>query len=225
MSDGGGKFTALTEDLHDYIVDNGSREDPTLVGIRERTAELGDVSVMQVSPDQGAFLELLARLLGARRAIELGTFTGYSAICIARGLTADGVLVASEIDPERAETARMNFEGAGLEERIELRVGPAAATLAELERDGGGVGSFDLAFIDADKVGYSDYYESCLRLLRPGGLVVVDNVLLGGRVLDPGDEDASARAIAELNEAIVVDSRVDVAMLGVADGITLARKR
>ena len=225
MSEGGGKFTALTEDLHDYIVDNGSREDPVLVGIRERTAELGDVSVMQVSPDQGAFLELLARLLGARRAIELGTFTGYSAICIARGLAEDGVLVACELDPEHAEIARGNFESAGLKERIELRVGPAAATLAELVREGDSIGSFDLAFIDADKVGYRDYYEAGLRLLRPGGLVVVDNVLLGGRVLDPDDEDASARAIAELNEAIVIDSRVDVAMLGVADGITLARKR
>lgn len=225
MSEGGGKFTALTEDLHDYIVDNGSREDPVLVGIRERTAELGDVSVMQVSPDQGAFLELLARLLGARRAIELGTFTGYSAICIARGLAEDGVLVACELDPERAEIARGNFESAGLKGRIELRVGPAAATLAELEREGDSAGSFDLAFIDADKVGYRDYYEAGLRLLRPGGLVVVDNVLLGGRVLEPDDEDASARAIAELNEAIVIDSRVDVAMLGVADGITLARKR
>lgn len=223
MSDGGGKFTALTSELHDYIVENGSREDPALVGVRESTAELGDVSVMQISPDQGALLELLARMIGARRAIELGTFTGYSAICIARGLAEGGLLIACEVDPERAETARRNFAGAGVESRIELRVGPAAETLAELEGDGGE--PFDLAFIDADKTSYPGYYESCLRLLRPGGLIVVDNVLMSGRVLDPPADDESAGAIAELNEAIIIDSRVDVAMLGVADGITLALKR
>lgn len=220
---GGGKYTALSDELHDYIVAYGAREDAALARVRETTAELGDVAVMQISPDQGALMTMLARLVGAARAIELGTFTGYSAICIARGLAPGGVLVACELDPERAETARANFAAAGVGERIEIRVGPAQATLDAIL--GEGAEPFDLAFIDADKTGYPGYYESCLELLRPGGLIVLDNVLRDGTVLDPAADDESARAIAELNERIAVDDRVDVAMLAVADGITLARKR
>ncbi len=216
------KFTSLNDELHDYIVANGAREDEALRRVRETTAALGDIAVMQISPDQGAMMTMLARLLGARRALELGTFTGYSAICIARGLAPGGVLVACELDPERAETARRNFAAAGVGDRIEIRVGPAAETLAAIA--GSGAEPFDLAFIDADKPGYPGYYEACLELLRPGGLIVLDNVLRDGTVLDPAD-DESARAIAELNERIAADERVDVAMLAVADGITLARKR
>jgi caffeoyl-CoA O-methyltransferase len=168
-------------------------------------------------------MTMLTRLVGAARAIELGTFTGYSAICIARGLVPGGRLVACELDPERAETARANFERAGVADLIDIELGPAGETLERLLAEAGE--PFDLAFIDADKTGYPEYYERCLELLRPGGLIVLDNVLRVGTVLDPDPDDESARVIAALNEAIAGDERVDVAMLGVADGITLARKR
>jgi caffeoyl-CoA O-methyltransferase len=214
------KFTPLTEELHDYIVAHGAREDEALMLLREETAALGEIAVMQIAPDQGALMTLLARLIGARRAIEVGTFTGYSAICIARGLPLDGLLVACELDPERARTAAANFARASVADRIDLRVAPAADTLASLA----GSEPFDLAFIDADKTGYGDYYERCLELLRPGGLIILDNVLQDGRVLDPEGDD-SATAIHRLNLKLRADERVDLAMIPVADGLTLARKR
>jgi len=217
------KFIALTPELHGYVVRHGSREDAALAAVRESTAALGDISVMQISPDQGALMTMLTRLVGARRAIELGTFTGYSAICIARGLAADGVLVACELDADRAETAKANFAAAGVADRIEVALGPAQETLDRFVAEG--AEPFDLAFIDADKTGYPAYYESCLELLQPGGLIVLDNMLRDGDVLDPAADDESAQTIAALNEAIAADDRVDVAMLAIADGITLARKR
>jgi predicted O-methyltransferase YrrM len=168
-------------------------------------------------------MTLLTKLLGARRALELGTFTGYSAICVARGLAEGGLLVACELDPDRAAIAATNSAAAGDAERVEMRVGAAGETLEALEEEGGE--PFDLAFIDADKEGYPGYYESCLRLLRPGGLIVIDNVLRGGDVLAPEDAGEGTRVIAALNERIAGDERVDVAMLGIADGITLALKR
>jgi caffeoyl-CoA O-methyltransferase len=215
------KFTALDEELHAYLVEHGAREDHVLRRLAAETERLGDIAVMQVAPDQGALITLLVRAIGARRAIELGTFTGYSAICIARGLPDDGVLVACELNEEWAEVARRWFAEAGVESRIDLRLGPALETLRSLPGDE----SFDFAFIDADKEGYPEYYEQCLARLPPGGLVMVDNTLAGGRVLDPGPDDASARSIAALNERIAADERVDVAMLGISDGVTLARKR
>ena len=217
------KFIALTPELHDYVVRHGAREDEALAGVRERTAALGDIAVMQISPDQGALMTMLTRLAGAERALELGTFTGYSAICIARGLAPGGTLFACELDPDRAATAEANFAAAGVADRIEVLLGPAGETLERLI--GAGSEPFDLAFIDADKVGYPDYYEACLELLRPGGLIILDNMLRGGDVLDPAPEDESAQVIVALNERIAGDERVDVAMLAVADGITLARKR
>ena len=216
-----GKFTTLDEDLHTYLVEHGAREDEVLRRVRVETAELGDISVMQVAPDQGALITLLVRAIGARRALELGTFTGYSAICIARGLADEGRLLTCELSEEWAEIALRNFADAGVEELIELRLGPALETLHSLpagER-------FDFAFIDADKEGYPDYYEQCLARLRPGGLLMVDNVLMDGRVLEPGPDDVSARTIAELNERIAEDGRVEVAMLGISDGVTLALKQ
>jgi caffeoyl-CoA O-methyltransferase len=217
------KFITLTPELHDYVVRHGAREDEALAGVRERTAALGDIAVMQISPDQGALMTMLTRLAGARRARELGTFTGYSAICIARGLAPGGTLYACELDPDRAATAEANFEAAGVADRIEILLGPAGETLERLIGDG--VEPFDLAFIDADKVGYPGYYEACLELLRPGGLIILDNMLRGGDVLAPASDDESAQVIVALNERIAGDERVDVAMLAVADGITLARKR
>ncbi len=219
------KYTVLDEALHDYIVEHGAREDAALVKVREGTAALGEISVMQVAPDQGALMTMLTRLCvgdGDGRAIEVGTFTGYSAICIARGLGHGGRLVACELDPERAASAAASFAEAGVAERIDLRVGAAAETLAELEAADGE--PFDLAFIDADKTGYLAYYESCLRLLRQGGLIVLDNVLQDGKVLEPEGEE-SPEAIDSLNRMIRDDDRVEIAMVAVADGITLALKR
>jgi predicted O-methyltransferase YrrM len=218
-----GKFIRLDDDLYDYVVAHGAREDEVLARVRETTAELGSVSVMQVSPDEGALLTMLARLTGARRAIELGTFTGYSAICIARGLADGGTLIACELDPERAATARGNFAAAGVGDRIEVREGPAQETLDAIEQEGGE--PFDFAFLDADKTSYIGYYESCLRLLGPGGLIAIDNTLRAGGVLDPANSSEGTAVVAELNERIAADERVDVAMLTVADGITLVRKR
>jgi caffeoyl-CoA O-methyltransferase len=219
------KFTPLSDDLHDYIVDHGSRQDQVLRRIQEETAAMGEISVMQIAPDQGALITMLCRLLGAREAIELGTFTGYSAICIARGLEPGGRLLACELSEEYAVIAARNFEAAGVADRIEIRIGPAADTLRDLpERE-----VFDFGFIDADKTGYPDYYEQVLLRTRPGGLIMVDNVLAAGQVVG-GDEDDeftsdSVGVIRRVNELITADERVDTVMLGVADGVMLARKR
>ncbi len=218
------KFTALNDELHDYVVEHGAREDEVLRRVREETAAMGSISSMQVAPDQGAFLTMLCRMLGAREAIELGTFTGYSAICIARGLADGGRLVACELSEEYAETAARNLDAAGVADRVEIRIGPAADTLAAIpERE-----VLDFAFIDADKTGYSNYYELVLARLRPGGVIAVDNVLAGGDVVrdEPGNFSAdSVEAIREINDKIAEDERVDCVMLAIADGVTLARKR
>jgi caffeoyl-CoA O-methyltransferase len=215
------KFTVLTPELHGYVVEHGAPQDELLRRLAAETAELGGIAIMQIAPEQGALMTLLVRAIGARRALELGTFTGYSAICIARGLPDDGELVSCDVNEEWAGMARRYFEEAGLTERIDLRLGPALETLRALPADE----SFDFAFIDADKVGYLDYYEESLRLLRPGGLAMIDNVLRGGRVLEPEPDDEGDRVVLELNQRIVADQRVEVAMLGVSDGITLALKR
>ncbi len=218
------KYTRLTDELHGYIVDHGARQDDVLRRVQDETAAMGRVANMQVAPDQGAFLTLLCRMIGAREALELGTFTGYSAICIARGLAPGGRLIACELSEEYAATAAANLEAAGVADRVEIRIGPAAQTLRDLpERE-----SFDFAFVDADKPGYPEYYELVLARLRPGGIVAVDNVLADGGVVDEADANMrpeSLEAIMRLNDQIVADERVDVAMLGIADGLTLARKR
>jgi caffeoyl-CoA O-methyltransferase len=219
------KFTALTDELHAYLVGHGARQDEVLRRVQEGTAAMGDVAVMQIAPDQGAFMTLLCRILGARETLELGTFTGYSAICIARGLAPGGRLIACELSEEYAEIAARNFEAAGVADRIEIRIGPAIDTLRALPKRE----VFDFAFIDADKPGYPDYYEESLARLRPGGLIVLDNVLTGGAVLpgaDPGHySEESVETMRALNERIRDDERVDIAMVGIADGLTLARKR
>jgi predicted O-methyltransferase YrrM len=215
------KYVTLTPELYAYVVEHGAREDDVLRRLRAETEELGDIAIMQISPEQGAFMTLLAKAIGARRALELGTFTGYSAICVARGLSEGGELVTCDLNGDWTEIARRYFEEAGVVDRIDLRLGPALETLRALPADE----PFDLAFIDADKREYPDYYEECLRLLRPGGLIMLDNVLRGGSVLDDADEDPRTLATREVNERAIADERVDVAMLGVSDGITLALKR
>ena len=215
------KYTALDDELHRYLVEHGARQDDVLRRLADETAALGDVAVMQIAPDQGALITLLVRAIGARRALELGTFTGYSAICIARGLPDDGRLLACELSEEWAKVARRYFAEAGVADRVELRLGPALDTLRALGDDE----SFDFAFIDADKQTYLEYYEAVLNLLRPGGLMLMDNVLRGGAVLDSDDDSAANGVVKELNDRVAADDRVDVAMIGVADGITLALKR
>jgi len=218
------KFTVLSDELHDYMVANGARQDEVLRQIKEETAAMGEIAVMQIAADQGAFLTLLCKILGATEALELGTFTGYSAICIARGLAPGGRLIACELSEEFAATAAKNFERAGVAERVEIRIGPALATLRAMpERE-----VIDFSFIDADKQGYPAYYEEVLARTRAGGVIAVDNVLAGGRVVS-GDDDGEAseqlKAIRRLNATLRDDDRVDVAMLGIADGLFLARKR
>ncbi|MDX6580945.1 MAG: caffeoyl-CoA O-methyltransferase [Solirubrobacterales bacterium] len=215
------KFTPLSDELHDYMVAHGARQDDVLRRVQEETALMGEIAVMQIAPDQGALMTLLARLIGAREAIELGTFTGYSAICIARGLAAGGRLIACELSEEYAEIAAGNLAAAGVADRVEIRIGPALETLAALpERE-----VFDLAFIDADKENYPAYYELVLSRTRPGGLIVVDNVLAAGRVIDPDNDQEQVAAIRATNDLIAADERVDCAMVAVADGLMLARKR
>ena len=215
------KFITLTPELHSYVVEHGARQDEALRRLAAETEELGDIAIMQIAPEQGAFMTLLVRAMGARRALELGTFTGYSAICIARALGDGGTLVTCDISGEWTEIARRYFDEAGVGGGIDLRLGPALETLRDLPDDE----PFDFAFIDADKKEYPDYYEECLRLLRPGGVMMLDNVLRGGQVLEAHDDDPRTVATREVNDRAIADDRVDVAMLGVADGITLALKR
>lgn len=220
------KFTPIDQELHDYLVANGARQDDVLRRVQEETAAMGEISAMQIAPDQGAFMTLLARAIGAREALEVGTFTGYSAICIARGLAAGGRLLCCEISDEYAAVAARNLEDAGVAERVEIRIGPAAETLRALPE--GEV--FDFAFIDADKPGYPVYYEEALARTRAGGLILLDNVLGGGQIAKPTNEVSegwreSVVALRELNARIARDERVDLAMVGIADGLTIARKR
>jgi caffeoyl-CoA O-methyltransferase len=215
------KYTALTDEFHAYLVEHGSRQDDVLRRLQAETEALGDVSVMQIAPDQGAFMTLLARAIGARDALELGTFTGYSAICISRGLAERGRLLTCDVSEEWTGIARRYFRETGVEDRIELRIGPALETLRALPGDA----RFDFAFVDADKEEYLDYYEEVLSRLRGGGLMMIDNVLRGGSVLDADDDSPGNVAVRALNERVAADERVDVAMLGVADGLTLALKR
>ena len=215
------KFIELTPALYEYLLAHNPAPDPVLRDLAEETAALGPISMMQVAPEQGIFLGFLARLLGARRAVEVGTFTGYSAISIARGLAPDGRLLCCDLSEEWAAVARRYFARAGLAGRIALQVAPALETIRALPR----VPEIDLAFVDADKTGYRDYYEELLPRLRAGGVIGFDNVLWNGSVADATDRSDDTVALRALNDFLVRDERVDVVMLPVADGLTLARKR
>jgi caffeoyl-CoA O-methyltransferase len=212
-----GPKTTFSPDALEYLARH-SRQDELLAAIEAETSERPD-AMMQISPDQGALMTLLARLTNASNALEVGTFTGYSAICIARGLADDGVLTCLELDPDLAAIARKNIERAGLEDRVAIKVGPARESLEAMPEEP----TYDFVFLDADKDNYAVYYELILPRMLPGGLLLIDNTLLGGRVLDPQDD--RTRIVDELNDRIADDERVDQAMALVADGLTFVRKR
>jgi predicted O-methyltransferase YrrM len=217
-----GKNLPMTDALEAYLRTVSLREPGILRRLREATAELPEAH-LQVAPEEGQFLQLLVRLLGARRVLEIGTFTGYSALWMALALPEDGRLVTCDSSEEWTAIAREYWQEAGLAERIDLRLGPASESLAALLEEERG--HYDLAFIDADKEGYDGYYEACLKLLRGGGLVVVDNTLWSGRPADPEDHDADTVAIRQFNDKLHADERVDLSLLPLVDGVTLARKR
>ena len=214
------KFISITPELHRYAVEHSSFRDGVVPEVEQAGEDMGDLAAMQIAGDQAAFMTIVASATGARDALEVGTFLGYGAIAIARGLPADGKLICCELSEEYAERARGHLAKAGLEDRVEFRIGPALESLRAMEA----TEQFDLAFIDADKTEYIDYFEETLPRMRQNGLIMLDNTLRGGTVLDPGDSDA-ARVTAELNDRLAKDERVDVALLGVADGITLVRKK
>jgi caffeoyl-CoA O-methyltransferase len=214
------KFISITPELHRYSVEHSSFRDGVVPEVEQAGEEMGDLALMQIAGDQAAFLTILVRAIGTRRALEVGTFLGYGAIAIARGLPDEGKLISLELDEGYADRAREHLRKAGLEEKVEIRVGPALESLRAMDRSE----QFDLAFIDADKTEYIDYFEEVLARLRPNGIILIDNTLRDGTVLDPG-ESKSARVTAELNDRLAEDDRVEVALLGLADGITMARKR
>jgi predicted O-methyltransferase YrrM len=213
----------LTDQVYDYLLEVSLREHPVLARLREETAEL-PLSIMQIAPEQGQFMRLLVQILGAKRCLEIGTFTGYSSLSVALRLPADGQIIACDVSVDFTEIALRYWAEAGVADKIDLRLGPAIETLDDLLKEGAS-GSFDFAFIDADKENYLPYYERCLKLIRPGGLIAVDNVLWNGSVVDPEKTDADTLAIRELNQKLRDDERVDISMVPIGDGLTLARKR
>jgi predicted O-methyltransferase YrrM len=213
----------LDETLNRYLVEVGVREHPVLADLRRQTAELPNAG-MQIAPEEGALLALLVRVLSARRILEIGTFTGYSSTAMALAQPDGGRITCCDVSREWTDIARRAWADAGVDDHIDLRLGPAVATLDEL-LGAGEAGSYDLAFIDADKASYDDYYERCLQLVRSGGLIAIDNVLWSGRVADPAADDADTNAIRNLNAKIAADERVEIAMVPIADGVILARIR
>jgi predicted O-methyltransferase YrrM len=219
----------LSEELHDYLMGVGVREPEVMRRLRDETAAIPQHD-MQIAPEQGAFMSLLVRAIGARRCLEIGTFTGYSSTAVALALPPDGLLVCCDVSREWTDIARRAWTDAGVAERVELRIGPALETLDAMLADGpdgsaGEAGTFDFAFIDADKGNYDNYYERCLQLVRPGGLIAIDNVLWSGKVADSSVTDETTSLMRALNAKIAADERVDVSMLPLADGLTLARVR
>lgn len=218
-----GARSLLPDKIERYVGEAITKETPLQKRLRAETAKL-PMGMMQIGADQGAFLALLVRLIGARRTLEVGTFTGYSALSVAQALPDGGKVIACDVSEEWTSIARRYWREAGVADRIDLRLGPAEQTLKAL-LDAGGAGSIDFAFIDADKSGYDAYYELCLQLIRPNGLIAIDNVLWSGAVVDSKKRDADTAALRALNLKIRDDARVDSALLTVGDGLMLARKR
>ncbi len=211
----------LSPEIHGYMIEHSTPIDEIQQALVDETVALGGISIMQISPEQGSFMTMFTRLIGARDAVEIGTFTGYSSLAIARGLPADGHLLCCDVSEEWTDTARRYWGRAGVSDRITLEIGPAADTLAALPEGE----QFDLAFIDADKPGYIDYYEQIVRRLRPNGVILVDNVLFGGGVIDPAVTDPSTEGIRAFNDHVAADPRVDCVMLAIGDGLTFIRRR
>jgi caffeoyl-CoA O-methyltransferase len=218
-----GRTLSLTDSLYDYLVAHSVREPPILARLREATRALPH-AMMQIGAEQGQFMALLVKLIAARRCIEVGTFTGYSSLAVALALPADATLVTCDIDRETSAIAQQFWREAGVAARIELRLQPALKSLQELLA-AGGAGSFDFAFIDADKTGYRAYYDKLLELVRPGGLIAVDNTLWDGEVANPSSNDADTVALRAFNDHVHHDERVDLSLVPIGDGLTLLRKR
>lgn len=214
---------AVTDAIQQYLCDVTLREPALLRRLREETAQR-DNADMQIAPEQGQFMALLVELLGARRCIEIGTFTGYSSLCVALALPADGRLICCDVSEEYTSVARRYWQEAGVAGKIELRLQPGLKSLDELIA-AGQAGKFDFAFIDADKPAYDAYYERCLTLLRRGGLIAFDNMLSDGRVVNPQPDQVNAQAIDALNRKLQHDERVTTSLVPIADGLMLARKR
>jgi caffeoyl-CoA O-methyltransferase len=217
------KTVGLDDPLYDYLLSVSLREPEILLQLREETARLPN-AMMQISPEQGQFMALLVELLGATKTLEIGVFTGYSSLCVALALPPNGKIVACDVSEEYTAVARRYWEAGGVAHKIDLRVAPALETLDELLA-AGQAETFDFSFIDADKGNYEGYYERSLQLVRPGGLIAVDNVLWSGRVADSQNQDSSTKTIRAFNEKLHHDERVTLSLVPIADGLTLARKR
>jgi len=212
----------LSDDLYRYLLNIGVREPAVLMELREAT-EQEEMSVMRSAPEQGQFMAMLLRLMGASRVLEIGTYTGYASLWMALAMPRDGSLVTCDVSARWTFLAHRFWEAAGVQDRIHLHLRPALETLDELIQNGG-ASSFDFAFIDADKENYAAYFEHCLTLVRPGGLIAIDNTLWGGSVIDAANHEASTEAIRTFNRALFDDARIELAMLPVSDGLTLAMK-
>ena len=210
----------LTPEIHEYVVAHGTPPDAVQQALIDETAQL-PMAIMQISPEQGAFMTIFTRLIGARQAVEVGTFTGYSALSIARGLPDDGQLLCCDVSEEWTSIGRRAWAAAGVDDKIELRIAPAADTLRALPDEE----YIDLAFIDADKPAYPVYYEELLKRLRPNGAILVDNTLWNGQIIDAASDDEGTVAMRAFNDAVAADERVDTAQLTIGDGLTLLRKR
>ena len=219
----GKESIGLDSRVYEYLLSVSLREAEVLTQLRQETAR-HPASIMQISPDQGQFMAFLVKLLGAKKTLDIGVFTGYSSLVVALALPEDGRVIACDRDPEVTKIARRYWQAAGVEHKIDLRLAPALETLDRLIAEGQ-AGSFDFAFIDADKRNYLNYYERLLSLLRPGGVIAIDNVLWFGSVADPQDTDKRTIAIREFNQKVHQDRRVEISMLSIADGLTLVMKR
>ncbi|UCD65623.1 MAG: class I SAM-dependent methyltransferase [Deltaproteobacteria bacterium] len=215
------KTLCITEELYEYMISVSLREQEILRELRVETA-LDENANMQISPEQGQFMGLLIKLLGAKHTLDIGVYTGYSSLCIALALPKDGRVIACDINREWTDIAKRYWQKAGVDDKIELRLAPAQETLENFLEQG--TNRFDFAFIDADKINYDMYYEYCLQLIRPGGLIAIDNVLWDGAVVDTAKNDDDTLAIRDLNKKIQGDPRVEISLVPIADGLTLARK-
>ena len=211
----------IPAELYDYILNTSLRDQPVLQKLRAKTGEMKNAG-MQISPDQGQFMALLIKLIGAKKTLEVGVFTGYSSLVVAQALPDDGKVIACDISEEFTSIAKPFWQEAGVAHKIDLRIGPAKNSLDALLANGH-AGTFDFAFIDADKEGYPDYYERSLKLLRPGGLILIDNAFMGNRIITA--TEGGPKIVRDLNAALKTDNRVDVSLLSIGDGLYLARKR